>query len=109
MTGPDDRPRLRVSDFRPVIRNTLRGFCVVELPSGLRIHDVAVHQRDGTAWASFPAVPQLEGGAQRVVDGKPQYKRVIEWTSRALTDGFSAAVCAELRRQYPGTLDGEAA
>lgn len=102
-----DRPRLRVSEFRPVIKNTLRGFCVIELPSGLRIHDVAVHQRNGTEWASFPAVPQLEGGVHRAVDGKPQYKRVLEWTTRALTDRFSAAVCAALRREYPGSLDGE--
>ena len=105
----EERPRVRVSDYRRVVKNTLRGFTTVELPIGLRIHDVAVHQRGGTAWASFPAVPQLESGMQRIVDGKPQYKRVIEWTSRTLSDGFSAAVISELRRQYPDALDAEGA
>lgn len=102
----DNHARLRVVEFRPVIKNTLRGFCTVELLYGLRIHDVAVHQRGGAEWVSLPPAPQLENGVQRVVDGKAQYKRVIEWTSRTLDDGFSAAVCAELRRLEPGALAG---
>ena len=32
-----------VEDWKPVGKNTLLGFCRVRLPSGMILHDVAVH------------------------------------------------------------------
>jgi hypothetical protein len=42
-----DRPKMRLLEWRSMVRNTLRGFCVIELPSGLVIRDVAVHEKAG--------------------------------------------------------------
>lgn len=41
-----------IEDFRPVIRNTLRGFERVRFPSGLTIHEVSLRIANGRAWAS---------------------------------------------------------
>jgi hypothetical protein len=40
-------------------RNTLHGFCAIELACGLVIHDVAVHQKGGRWWANLPGRPVL--------------------------------------------------
>ena len=40
-----------IEEFVVVTKNTLRGFARVRLPSGLVLHDVAIHQRDGNSSA----------------------------------------------------------
>jgi hypothetical protein len=53
------RSALRISNFKPLARNTLVGFCSVEHPSGLVLHEVAIHHREGKWWASPSARPIL--------------------------------------------------
>lgn len=96
---------LRLRDFRAVQKNTLRGFATFEFPNGMVISDMPTHAKNGSAWVAFPAVPQIENGQQRVVNGKAQYRRVIEWRDRDLSDRFSAAAIAVIRREKPGVLD----
>jgi hypothetical protein len=98
-------PRLVLRDYRPFAKNTLRGFATFEFPSGLVIHDITVHVKGERAWVAFPGVPQLDNGTVKQIEGKPQYKRIIEWRDRDLTDGFSAAAVAVIRREKPGALD----
>lgn len=95
---------MTLRDFRVFQKNTLRGFATLELPSGLIVHDVTVHKKNGTAWASFPSVPQLENGQHRVLDGKNQYKRILEWRDRDLGDRFSQAVVSLVEEKFPDAL-----
>lgn len=96
---------LRLRDFRPVTKNTLRGFCTFEFPNGMVIHDMPAHTKNGTSWVAFPAAPQIENGAVKTLDGKAQYKKLFEWRDRSLSDRFSEAAVAVIKRDKPGVLD----
>jgi hypothetical protein len=103
-----DRPRLRLISFKPLTKNTLRGFCEVELPSGLRIREISIHQKSGKCWAGLPARPVIDGeGRHHLVDGKKQYSALLEWRSRDLSDEFSRRIVALVRAQHPDALDPE--
>jgi hypothetical protein len=102
-----DRPRLRLISFKPFRKNSLVGFDSIELPIGLRITDVPVLTSRGKAWATLPSKPVLGADGKQVeVGGGRQYTPVCEWRSRDLSDGFSRAVIAAVRAQYPSALDG---
>ena len=54
---------LVATDWRPLVRNTLRGFARIEIwELRMAIHDVAIHEKDGRRWAALPARPQLKEG-----------------------------------------------
>jgi hypothetical protein len=93
--------RLRLLEWRPMSKNSLRGFATVELPSGLVITDVSLHSSHGKCWASLPARPQVErdGTVRRDPDGKIAYSPILKWRDRELADGFSAAVVAAVEAQ----------
>lgn len=95
---------MQLREFRSVVKNTLRGFATVELPSGLVIYDIPVHTKGGKSWASMPSAPQIENGAVRVKDGKAQYKRILEWRDRDLQDRFSTALCDLITTHNPNVL-----
>lgn len=96
--------RLVVHSWKAVVKNTLCGFCTVELPNGLYIEDISIHQKNGRYWASLPSVPQLENGQQRFKDGKAQYKNILHWRDRDLADRFGEALISAIRAQHPGAL-----
>lgn len=91
--------RLSLLDWRAVSKNTLRGFAKIKLPNGLIISDIAVHTINDQWWAALPATPQIENGQHREVDGKKQYKKILEWGDRSTGDQFSAAVIELLKEQ----------
>lgn len=96
--------KIVLEEFRPVERNTLRGFARLTVPElGMVLHDVAVHARDGRAWASPPGRPMVgrDGVQMRDAAGKPQFAPTLGFTSRADQDGFSAAVVAVVRARHP--------
>lgn len=94
--------RMKILSWRPVVKNTLRGFVTIELPIGLIIEDITAHERNGSAWVSLPAKAQFDqGGVPRLVDGKMQYIAVVKWRDRDLTDRFSDALIARLDAEYP--------
>lgn len=95
--------KLVVDEFKPLQKNTLRGFCRLLLPEGLILHDVSVHVRDGRAWASPPGKPMLsrEGVQMRDAAGKPLFAPVLSFTGKADQAAFSTAVVDALRRTHP--------
>jgi hypothetical protein len=98
---------MRLRKWRPLVRNTLRGFADVEMPSGFQIDEIAVHVRDGRAWASLPARPMLDADGRHVVrEDKPQYATIMRWRTRELADRWSAAVIELIRQANPDALNG---
>lgn len=96
--------RLVVSKWRAVSKNTLLGFADVELPNGLLIHDISVHEKNGRRWTAMPATARIDDGRQRVVDGKAQWKKILEWRSRDLSERFAARLIEAIQDQHPGSL-----
>jgi|HubBroStandDraft_4_1064222.scaffolds.fasta_scaffold1033471_2 hypothetical protein len=108
MTAASDtsKPRARLLEWRALRKNALFGFAVVELPSGLVIRDVSVHEKAGRWWVGLPARPQI-GHDDRVIrnhSGKVQYSATIGWRDRDLADRFSAAVVDLVRAEHPSDL-----
>ncbi len=92
-----------VEEFTPVVRNTLRGFARVALPSGMILSDVSVHVSGETAWASPASKPVLnrDGVATRDSTGKIRYVPVVSFARRDLRDRFSNGVIEALRGSHP--------
>jgi hypothetical protein len=83
-----------VLDFRPMDRNTLRGFAKIEVQKwGIVINDVALHDKLGRRWAQLPSTPQIQNGAvMKDATGKAQYKPMFSFKDKSLGDQFSRAV-----------------
>jgi len=94
---------ITIEEFTPIIRNTLRGFAKVALPSGMILSDVSVHVANGTAWASPASKPVLDrdGVAMRDSGGKIRYVPVVSFARRDLRDRFSNGVIEALRGSHP--------
>jgi hypothetical protein len=100
---------ISVTGFKPVHKNTLRGFVSVTYGS-LTLHDCPVHvHTSGRAWIGLPGKPQLdsEGRQKRDVNGKPAYTPFAEWANREVSDRFSLEVIEQLRQRYPNALEAD--
>jgi hypothetical protein len=103
-------PPVTISDWKPLHRNTLQGFLTAHLPSGMNLHDVSVHYRDGTWWASPASKPLLgaDGAALRDADGKIRYSLIVSF-EKAARSRFSNAIITALRLAHPEVFaDAEA-
>ncbi len=91
---------IRASNWRPLARHTLKGFVTLTLaPSGLVLHECALHEKNGTCWVALPAKPQIDGeGRHRLVDGKKQYTAVVEITGKAERERFRQAALDAIDR-----------
>jgi hypothetical protein len=80
-----------IEEFKPIERNTLRGFARVRMPSGMVLHDVAIHAKDGPVWAAPASKPQVDrdGGALKDASGKVKCSPIISFTSRDVQDRWS--------------------
>ena len=100
-------PPMIVEDWKPVGRNTLLGFCRVRLPSGMILHDVAVHTKNGKFWASPSSKPRLGRDGLQMTDpttGKLLWTPVVAFETKQIGDRFSAQVIEALRRAFPSAL-----
>jgi hypothetical protein len=102
-------PQIIISDWKPRHSGTLRGFCTAHLPSGITMHEVGIHTRNGLWWAAPPSKPMVgkDGVALRGDDGRIRYSPLIAFESRQLRDRFSLAVIDALRRAHPGVFAEE--
>jgi hypothetical protein len=76
-----DRPSMLSLYFRRMTKGVLRGFCRVQLPSGLVIQDVAVLVGRKRARANLPATAWIgqDNRHKTDINGKPAYLPVLEW------------------------------
>jgi hypothetical protein len=94
-------------EFKPMHKNSLRGFATVRLRSGLTIHDVTVCASSGKAWASLPSKPMIDRDGQVLRDretGKVRYAPILEWADRQTADRFSGAVVEAVEARHPGAV-----
>lgn len=86
-----------VKSWRKLEKSSLRGFCSIELPSKMIIHNVAFHERDGSSWVSLPSEKYQKPG------GETAYKPIIEFGSteakRKFQEQATAAVAQYLESQ----------
>jgi hypothetical protein len=92
-----------ITEWKPLHRNTLRGFVTAHLPSGMVLHELAVHRRDGAWWIAPPGKPMLgrDGVAMRDDAGKLRYQTIIEFDPPAAKQRFSNAIIEALRLAHP--------
>jgi hypothetical protein len=108
--APMNKPGMRLLRWRPLIKNSLRGFAGVELPNGLTVREIPILTSHGKCWASLPVKPVLDANGKHVeTNGKKQYAAMLEWRSRELSDAFSTKLVGLVRGQHPAALDGRAA
>ncbi len=105
--GSQAKPTLTIEKFRPVVKNTLRGFVDVHLPFGgaaLVIKDISIHRKGDRAWCGLPAKPKItpDGAAMKGEDGRIAYVNVLEWSSREMSDRFSTKVIELVEAAHPG-------
>jgi hypothetical protein len=95
---------MRIGDWQPMLRATLRGFLSVEV-MGLRIRDCHVHFSHGKAWVGLPSKVQVDrdGVAKRDAGGKLLYVPVVEFRTKELFSRFRAAVVELLLAEHPET------
>jgi hypothetical protein len=86
---------ITATDWRAVTKNSLQGFCVLELsPSGLVLRDCALHERDGRRWISLPSKPQIDAEGRQRKDsnsGKPLWSPVVEIRGKDQRERFQRA------------------
>ena len=89
-----DMPRPVATNWRPLSRNTLRGFVDIRLPSGLMLHDCAYHQKSDSRWLSLPGRPVLDNeGRQRIGEnGKKIYAPSVSIPDSTRRETFQAQV-----------------
>ena len=95
--------------WKPMARNSLRGFAKIRLGKSLIINDVAVHCSHGKRWAALPSKPLVtqDGAVKKDQNGKMTYVPLMEWTDRDASDRFSEGVIAAVERENPGATESD--
>jgi hypothetical protein len=105
-------PAIAISNWKSRDSGTLRGFFSASLPSGLDLHELMLHRRDGSWWLSFPSKPMLgtDGAALRDERGKVRYSApLVSFASRQARDRFTEQMLAALRQAQPEVFAAERA
>ena len=101
---------VKCREFKPLVRNTLRGFASVYIAEmRITFRDIPVHTKNGKCWAQLPAKAFVKDGELvRNDQGKISYLTMFEWDSRAVADAFSDAVVRAVREHTPDAFEGGA-
>src|SRR5262245_1171749 len=89
-TSTQGKLTFRCREFKPLVRNTLRGFAEVHIAElRLTIKDIPVHTKNGKCWVQLPSKAQVKDGALvKNAEGKVQYIPILAWDTRAVADAF---------------------
>ena len=100
---------ITISDWKPMNRGALRGFCTVSMPSGMTVHEVSIMQSHGRAWASPPSKPMLDRDGRAMVDdaGGRRYAPIFTFASAEIRNKWSSAVIDALLAAFPEALRDE--
>lgn len=89
-----------VIKWRAHTKNTLRGFISLKLPSGLVIHDMTLHEKEGRRWVGLPSRSYQDN------DGETQWIPVVECPDRSDRDRFNELALAALDAYLAGGARG---
>jgi hypothetical protein len=105
MTGPSSM-RPVVEEFRPLVKNTLRGFTRIRFPSGLVVAEISLHVANGRAWASPPSRQMVgpDGLVMRDAAGKPRWQALITFSDKNARDRWSASIVDVVHAAHPEAL-----
>jgi hypothetical protein len=90
-------------EWKPVVKNSLRGFATVRLGKSLQISECIVLASNGRLWVNLPGKPQYDRDGHPVLDpksGKQKYSALLQWSDKAAADRFSEAVIAAIRAEH---------
>jgi hypothetical protein len=103
-----DFDSIALLEWRPLKRNSLRGFATIRLGKFLKISDIAIHASHGRRWAQLPSKPQVENGVHvKDQNGKPKWVPILSWTERDVGDRFSEALIRGIEAKHPGDTCGD--
>jgi hypothetical protein len=102
---------LTCKNFRPFQKNTLVGFAEIFIEGmHLTIKDIALHQKNASRWAALPSKPMLRDGAVlKDAEGNAQYVPILQFSSRDVSNAFSAAVVEAVLKHSPDAFGAPAA
>jgi hypothetical protein len=105
------QPAIVIADWKPRQSNTLRGTFTTYLPSGLVLHEMTLHTRDGAWWIALPARPLLQDGAALHDEhGKVRYSAaLVSFANRQARERFTGQMLAALRLAHPQVFAAERA
>jgi DNA-binding cell septation regulator SpoVG len=86
---------VKITNWKAYAKGTMRGFCSLELDSGMVLHSCSLHEKEGgQRWVNLPQ--------ERVkqADGTSNYRRLVEFKSRQLSDKFNQQVLGEYDRMF---------
>jgi DNA-binding cell septation regulator SpoVG len=83
---------LKITKFRDVRKNTLRGFISVRMENiGLEIRDISVHEKNGKQWLAMPSRPYEDS------EGNRKYAFFLDWHDKKQKAQFESSVMALIR------------
>jgi hypothetical protein len=90
--GNGGHRKVIISDWKSHIKDSLRGFFTATFPSGLVVHHLMLHEKNGVRWIGLPAREWNDA------QGNKQYARFIEFRDRDSADRFRDSVLEALDR-----------
>lgn len=91
---------MKIIQFKNFEKNTLRGFLEVELPTGLRIRDLTLHDKNGSLWIGYPSRPYTDK------DGNTKYSNTLYFEDRETNARFQREILAALKAYQPADDKG---
>jgi DNA-binding cell septation regulator SpoVG len=86
-----------VREWRPYSKNTLIGFVSLELPSGLVLNGITLHQKGEARWVSMPAKEYQK-------DGERSWMPLVEFADRESRESFQQ-LALEAIDSYLGAIE----
>ncbi|MFL5252551.1 MAG: hypothetical protein ACJ8AI_06595 [Rhodopila sp.] len=95
-----------VESFTPIAKNSLIGFATMRAPSGLVFHDVGVHRKNDSVWASPASKPMVDrnGAVMKDGEGRVRYTPIVSFSDKTVRTRWSNAVVAALKEQRPEVM-----
>jgi hypothetical protein len=108
--GLPPMPDITVIEWKPLHRNSLRGFLTAAMPSGMILHEILIHVAPDGPWAAPPSKPMIgrDGVAMKDANGKPRYSPIVSFTDKTNRERWSSAMIAALLAAHPAALEGGA-
>ena len=83
---------IEISKWGPFEKNTLRGFLEIQLPSGMCLRNLTVHEKNGRRRIGYPSKPF------KAEDGATKYQNQVYFPDKAVNERFQKQVLSALEK-----------